>query len=88
MVCAGGVVCVETETEAEQDSGSKATEYFGNGAEINVIVRLTGREPDFVHGDGAIVSLMEIFRAGKEALTSDGRSAVCGDELGGVYGDC
>src|SRR6202042_1860923 len=24
--------------EVDQDSGSKATEYFGNGAEINVIV--------------------------------------------------
>src|ERR1700727_1088470 len=32
--CAPAAWCVET----EQDSGSKATEYFGNGAEINVIV--------------------------------------------------
>jgi cytochrome c-type biogenesis protein CcmH/NrfG len=32
--CAPAAWCVE----AEQDSGSKSTEYFGNGAEINVIV--------------------------------------------------
>src|SRR3984957_3793091 len=32
--CAPAAWCVET----EQDSGSRATEYFGNGAEINVIV--------------------------------------------------
>ena len=32
--CAPAAWCVES----EQDSGSKATEFFGNGAEINVIV--------------------------------------------------
>ena len=57
--------------EPEQDSGSKATEYFGNGAEINVIVH---------DGTGSPISstaMVRLYRDGNipsgEGATSHGR---------------
>ena len=71
MWCAPAAWCVETETEAEQDSGSKATEYFGNGAEINVIVH------DGTGNPISSTAMVRLFRDGNipsgEGATSDGR---------------
>jgi Tfp pilus assembly protein PilF len=56
---------------AEQDSGSKATEYFGNGAEINVIVH------DGTGNPISSTAMVRLFRDGNipsgEGATSDGR---------------
>src|SRR5580692_5811610 len=59
--------CVET----EQDSGSRATEYFGNGAEINVIVH------DGTGNPISSTAMVRLYRDGNipsgEGATSHGR---------------
>jgi Tfp pilus assembly protein PilF len=57
--------------EVEQDSGSKATEYFGNGAEINVIVH------DGTGNPISSTAMVRLLRDGNipsgEGATSQGR---------------
>lgn len=57
--------------ESEQDSGSKATEYFGNGAEINVIVHDGTGDPI------SSTAMVRLYRDGNipsgEGATSHGR---------------
>jgi Tfp pilus assembly protein PilF len=65
--CAPAAWCVE----AEQDSGSKATEYFGNGAEINVIVH------DGTGNPISSTAMVRLYRDGNipsgQGATSHGR---------------
>ncbi len=65
--CAPAAWCVES----EQDSGSKATEYFGNGAEINVIVHDGAGNPI------SSTAMVRLYRDGNipsgEGATSHGR---------------
>jgi Tfp pilus assembly protein PilF len=65
--CAPAAWCVES----EQDSGSKATEYFGNGAEINVIVH------DGIGNPISSTAMVRLYRDGNipsgEGATSHGR---------------
>jgi Tfp pilus assembly protein PilF len=65
--CAPAAWCVES----EQDSGSKATEYFGNGAEINVIVH------DGTGNPISSTTMVRLYRDGNipsgEGATSHGR---------------
>ena len=67
MWCAPAVWCVG----AGQDSGSKATEYFGNGAEINVIVHDGNGDPI------SATAMVRLYRDGNipsgEGATSHGR---------------
>jgi len=67
--CAPVAWCVES--ESEQDSGSKATEYFGNGAEINVIVH------DGIGNPISSTAMVRLYRDGNipsgEGATSHGR---------------
>src|SRR6202451_2252776 len=60
--CAPAAWCVET----EQDSGSRATEYFGNGAEINVIVH---------DGTGNPISSTVIVRLYRDGNIPSGQGA-------------
>ena len=65
--CAPAAWCVET----EQDSGSRATEYFGNGAEINVIVH------DGTGNPISTTAMVRLYRDGNipsgQGATSHGR---------------
>jgi thioredoxin-like negative regulator of GroEL len=65
--CAPAAWCAE----AEQDSGSKATEYFGNGAEINVIVH------DGTGNPISSTAMVRLYRDGNipsgQGATSHGR---------------
>ena len=65
--CAPAAWCAEP----EQDSGSKATEYFGNGAEINVIVH------DGTGNPISSTAMVRLYRDGNipsgEGATSHGR---------------
>jgi len=65
--CAPAAWCVAS----EQDSGSKATEYFGNGAEINVIVH------DGIGNPISSTAMVRLYRDGTipsgEGATSHGR---------------
>ncbi|HEY4906930.1 MAG TPA: tetratricopeptide repeat protein [Candidatus Acidoferrum sp.] len=65
--CAPTAWCVE----AEQDSGSRATEYFGNGAEINVIVH------DGTGNPISSTTMVRLYRDGNipsgQGATSHGR---------------
>jgi Tfp pilus assembly protein PilF len=65
--CAPAAWCVET----EQDSGSRATEYFGNGAEINVIVH------DGMGNPISTTAMVRLYRDGNipsgQGATSHGR---------------
>jgi tetratricopeptide (TPR) repeat protein len=65
--CAPSAWCVE----AEQDSGSKATEYLGNGAEINVIVH------DGTGNPISSTAMVRLYRDGNipsgQGATSHGR---------------
>jgi len=65
--CAPAAWCVET----EQDSGSRATEYFGNGAEINVIVH------DGTGNPISATAMVRLYRDGNipsgQGATSHGR---------------
>ena len=65
--CAPAAWCVES----DQDSGSKATEYFGNGAEINVIVH------DGTGNPISSTAMVRLYRDGNipsgEGATSHGR---------------
>ena len=67
MWCAPAAWCVES----EQDSGSKATEFFGNGAEINVIVH------DGTGNPISSTAMVRLYRDGNipsgEGATSHGR---------------
>ncbi|HEY2821102.1 MAG TPA: tetratricopeptide repeat protein [Candidatus Acidoferrum sp.] len=68
LVCCAPVAwCVES----EQDSGSKATESFGNGAEINVIVH------DGIGNPISSTAMVRLYRDGNipsgEGATSHGR---------------
>src|SRR5215475_11383199 len=65
--CAPAAWCAES----EQDSGSKATEFFGNGAEINVIVH------DGTGNPISSTAMVRLYRDGNipsgEGATSHGR---------------
>jgi uncharacterized protein HemY len=65
--CTPAAWCVES----EQDSGSKATEFFGNGAEINVIVH------DGTGNPISSTAMVRLYRDGNipsgEGATSHGR---------------
>src|SRR3984957_13916453 len=65
--CAPTAWCVE----AGQDSGSRATEYFGNGAEINVLVR------DGTGNPISSTTMVRLYRDGNipsgQGATSHGR---------------
>jgi Tfp pilus assembly protein PilF len=67
MWCTPAAWCVES----EQDSGSKATEFFGNGAEINVIVH------DGTGNPISSTAMVRLYRDGNipsgEGATSHGR---------------
>jgi Flp pilus assembly protein TadD len=71
---AGALVCIAPPAwcvEAEQDSGSQATEYFGNGAEINVIVH------DGTGNPISSTAMVRLYRDGNipsgQGATSQGR---------------
>jgi tetratricopeptide (TPR) repeat protein len=79
-ICAAAFVlcvCIEANAhiarsgESPQDSGSKATEYFGNGAEINVIVH------DGTGNPISSTTMVRLYRDGNipsgEGATSHGR---------------
>jgi tetratricopeptide (TPR) repeat protein len=73
MLAAALAWCVPTAwcVEAQQDSGDKATEYFGNGAEINVIVH------DGTGNPISSTAMVRLYRDGNipsgQGATSHGR---------------